>query len=653
METKEKETPLSVTDLQTFIDGSYSTFEPIWESGEKNEQMWIGNNYTNAARQNITNQKRKPISVPLAKTKIQRIEGIQRSQRTQFNITASQDPNDEIKAELTKLRVHAVERRSRYLEMESDLFVSGLAIKYSVSEMFLDYTQVYPRVAVKKIDYKDFMWDANSKEYDINEDALWCAKVEKEYRKLVEQNHGKLSTEDIDKINTGSIGNFQGRDKLSYYIKKSDNGQADYDIISLFNFYIKVPRKIYYVIFPDSEQLNGVTNVIESKHRKKEDAEERLRELQLPYLLQGLPLEGDVEVKTELCIDRYLFCYNKILEYEETDLKRFPFDVYFAVRFENLFCSFMDLLVDTQYWFDRFIMQIDNAMGKANKGAMQLNTNNTLAEGETPSSAVRKLNNGEVILTRTNDDVFKFIESKGANPQWLGMIDLLMMIGNEIGGGQQFNAKANAGDSGIKVNSLISQGNLYAKPFLDNLRRWKIGNGRNILDWLERYETAEDVIRVQGGALTPEMIELLTKNGIYAPSQFKKGEGYVTVNQDGNEDSYLKDSSYELDVSEEALSDNEKHQHFAVALEAEKVDPTLQASPSWGEYKLSLMDIPQDLRYKIIEERKEQMRKAEEQQQKMEQMAQQQMLKADERAKQEMDLKKAEIINKAPVGTFG
>ncbi len=636
----EDKAPLSVADLQTFIDGSYSTFEKVWEEGEKNEQRWMGNNFTESEKQKIRNQNREPISIPLAKTKIQRVEGVQKSQRTEFNITASQDPNDEIKAGLTKLRVHAVERRSRYLDMESDLCVSGLAVKYGVSEMYLDYTNIYPRVAVRKIDYKDFMWDVNSKEYDINEDALWCSKIDKEYRRLIEESYGQLDVEDLDKVDQGTLTTFQGRDKISYYVKKNSNGQTDYDVISLFNFYIKVPRKVYYVIFPDSEQLNGNTSVIESKHKTKESAEERLRELQMPYLLQGFPLEGSVEEKTVLGVDRYLFCYNKILEYEQTDLKRFPFNVYFAVRFENLFCSFMDLMVDTQYWYDKFIMQIDHAMGKANKGAMQLDISK-LAEGESPTTAVNKINKGGVVLTRTTDEVVKFIEQAGASPQWLGMIDLLTLVFNELGGGQQFQTNSNASDSGIKVNSLIAQGALYAKPFLDNLRRWKIANGRNILDWLELYETAEDVIRVQGGALTPEMIDLLAKNGMYQPSQFKKGDGYITVNQEGNDTSYLKDSNFELDVSEEALSDNERHAQFMVASQMEKTDPMFIQSLEWRKYKLSLLDIPQDVRYRMIQELEG-----------IQQQAQAEKQKKDEMANQELNIKKAGVLVKAPTGTF-
>lgn len=634
-------TPFTVDELRTFLDTAFPYFEEKWTEGEDNERRWLGKNFTKKQEQQIRNQGRQPYSFGQARTKANRIIGIQEEQRTQFNISASQDPDDEIKAELAKLQTHGVELRSEFPFLESYIFTCGTSIKHGVTKMCLDYTNVFPRVAVSEVDWRNFMWDRNMTAYSLNarnNGALWVCEIDTEYRKLIEQRYGYKSKL-ISQLTEGSFSTFEGRKKINYYVRES-NSDHNYDVISLFNFYIKTPRKCWYVIFPDTAKLNGNTSVIESKHRTKKDAEERLRELQIPYLLQGLPAEGDIEDRDELGYDRYVFTYDKILEYEETDLEMFPYDLFRSIHLGDDYCSFMDLLKDVQKWYDRFIMQIDYALGKDNKVSKQLNVNK-LAEGETPTTALQKIEDGKTILVNSSEEVLRAIEMKGVNPQWLQMLDLILMVFEDLAMGQQFNAKSNATDSGTKVQQLIAQGGLGVKPFFDNLRRWKIGVGKNILSWMKKYETAQDVIRVQGGSLTPEMIELLTQNNIYVPSKFDKDAGYVTINKEGSELSYLADANFELEVTEEALSDGQRNGQLAIALENEKADPSLLQMPSWIEYRLSLMPIPQNLKHKIIAEKK----------QIIENMAQQAKEKNDlERRK--VDIQAAQTINSAPAGTF-
>ncbi len=637
--TEEIKAPYKVADLQQFLDTSFSKFYEHWKHGEDNERRWMGKNFTPKQESEIRGQGRQPLSMSLARAKVQPIIGIQQSQRTQYNIIASSDPNDDVKAALAKLQVHSCERRSNFPNIETDCFISAVGIQVGVSKMDLDYTNIYPRVVVRQVDYRDFMWDANSKEFDINQDALWCCEIDKQYRKMINQKYG-VEDKKVNETVTGNFMSFEGRDKLNYYISKNENGKEDYDVISLFNFYIKTPKKLYYVIFPDSEGLLGNQNVIDSKHKTREDAEKKLRELQLPYLLQGKDVEGSVEEKDVIGIDRYLFTYSRILEYEETDLEMFPYNVLFAVRFADQFCSFMELLKDSQKWFDRLIMQLDYALGKDNKTATALNVN-ALGEGETPTTALQKIEQGKTVLWKGVGKVLDSIESKGANPQWLNILEYLQTIMDETGGGKNFQQKSGANESGRKVNTMIAQGALMAKPIMDNLRRWKMLVGRNILWWLQHYETAEDVIKVQGGALSPQMIDLLTKNGIYAPSMLEDGAGSITINREDKELSYLKDSIFELEVTEENLSDNERHAEYAIALEQLKADPYFQQSLVFREYLIELSDMPPNLKNKMIAELKQ-----------IQQNMQQQTEAKRAFEKRGQDIEASKVIANAPQGTF-
>jgi len=629
----------TVDDLRSFIDAALPKFEIMWQEGAKNEQRWLGNNYTDKERQTITNQGRQPYSFGLGRSKVNRVVGLQASQRTQFNILAKADPNDEIKAELAKIQTRGVEKRSDFAFLETEVMTSGVGVKHGVSKMKLSTKDIYRRVKVVYVDYLNFLWDTNATAYNLNDEdggALWVCEVDTEYRKVVEQKYNYKSTL-VKDLKEGSFSSFEGRSKLSHYVKESEKSH-DYDIITLFNFYIKAPRIYYYVVFEDSAQLFGKSIVIE-KYDKKHQAEERLQDLQIQYLMQGLPVEGSIETKNDLGYDKYVFTYDKKCEYEKTDLEMFPYDVYRAIHFGDNWCSFMDLLKDPQKLYDRVLMQIDYALGKDNKVSKQLNVTR-LAPGETIDSALRKIEEGKTILTNSSEEVLRAIEMKGIDPQWFQILNILTMVFEDLAMGQQFQGKANANDSGKKVEALIAQGGLGTKPFFDNLRRWKIGVGKNILSWMKKYETVEDIIRVQGGALTPQMIELLQKDGVYEPSKLNDGTGFVTLNK--GDLSYLKDADFELEVTEEALSDTEKEARLMNAIEQTKSDPRLQQSLVWQEYLLSLRPIPQDIKAKLLGELKQI-------QQSMSQQAQQ----AQDLEKRKVDIEAAKVVSSTPPGTFG
>ena len=639
---EEIKTPFTVDELRGFIDQALPKFEPIWKEGQDNERRWFGQNYTEKQEKTIRSQGRQPYSFGQARTKVNRIIGIQADQKTQFDVVARADPNDEVKAELAKLQLHGIEKRSEFPDLEEYVFTAGLGIQYGVSKMIMDYSDITPRVACTDVDYLNFMWDPNCRAYNLNDKfqgALWVCEIDNEYRKVLEQKYNYKSTL-VNDLKEGTFGStFKGREKLQYYVQEN-NHDHEYDIISIFSFYIKAPRTFYYIVFPDTQELFKNRGVIHGKYTDEDEANEKLRELQLQYLINGFDIEGSVESKKELAYDKYEFTYDKILNWEKTDLEMFPYDLFRAIHFGDGFCSFMDILKDPQKWYDRFIMQIDYALGKDNKVAKELDvTSLALDYGETPDSALRKIEEGKTILKRGNGQALSAVEMKGVSPQWFQILDIITMVFEDLAQGQQFQAKSNAADSGKKVEALIAQGGLGVKPFFNNLRKWKKGVGKNMISWMKRNETAQDVIRVQGGALTPQMIELLKQDELYQESPTRPGDGFITINKGGL--SYLNDADIELEVTQEALSDSEKQGKLQNALEWTQKDPLLQQSLRWREYLLTLSPIPENIKYDLIDELKGI------QQRSAEATAAEQKMKQDE-----LNIKKAEVINRAPVGTF-
>ena len=610
-----KDTPLSHTQLIEMHSQVSARFEQIWKEGERNERRWMGDNWSESQRAKIRRQRRQAYSLAILASKLRYISATQKQLRTSFVVEPVSDPNDEVKAQLATLQMKAVENRSNAKYTDSHTFESGLAIKYGVRRVGLDDTSVMPRVKSYSVDYKNFVWDLNAREYDIKKDALWCAEVEKLPRVWLEQVYGEDA---ISNVAVGGSTAFKGRDKMSYFVKFQKDGQKNnpYDMISLFKHCQKVTRTFYYVIFPDSANLHDLNTPVIDKYKSEDEAEMVLRELNAGNMVHGLPYEGEVIPREEQRIDYYEFTYNKILDYKQTDWEMFPYDVYFAMKFEDKFASYQDFLNDPQLIIDRMWAQIDYSMGKDMKNLYQGNRK-ALDASETPESAERKASQtGGIIWTKGTEKVFEAIQSQGANPQWVNAIQLMVGYLEDMTGGKTFKGQQeSAGQSGRAIRQLQEAGSIMVSIFLDSFNQFKKAHGENILWWIREYENEEDTIKVAGGALSKEMLDLLKQEDLFVPSKKNDGSGFVTINKGGI--SYLKDAEVELLVREEGMTETMREKRWVQLSEAGKDDPLLNQSSTFRKLKFEAMDLNHSDKEKIIQE-------IEQFQQQQMQMAQQQ-----------------------------
>ena len=535
----------------------------------------------------------------IAATKLGIISSTQQKSRTQFRVEAAVDPGDEIKAELATLMIRDVERRSKFKYIESEVFDSGKDVIYGAAEVYLDHSNMSPEIRVRKLSYRNVVWDVNNETYDISEDSLFTAKIDRMYRYQLKAEYGKI----IDEVSENN--DDWGREKTSYFVSTDKEGLKDFDIISKITHYQKVIRTSYYVLHPDSRKLLGLSGQVADKFDTKKEAERRLRELNIPYIANGLDIEGSVESKDDVGYDKYVFADRKILEYEKTDLPSSPIKVYKCFTFENDFWSFMDMLKSPQIFMDRLFSQIDYTFGTDIKNVYQLNVN-ALADKETPESATRKAAiTGGVIQTNSNELAIQSIPSKGINPQWLQVAEIMQSFVEDFAGGRSFQGLGEgSGESGKAINLKKQQGTLIAALMLDNLSRWKQSVGEMILWFEQEFDTAERQIKIQGDELTPEMLQLLQQDGIFTPSQINPEKGFVNVNKGGIP--FLKDAEFELVVTEASLTDSEKEFKWFSMLEAGRSIPILQNSIQYAMMLLKYNpDITSKDRNALIQELKQ------------------------------------------------
>jgi hypothetical protein len=585
--------PLSATDLEALHNQGIQYFNQKWEEGTENERYKKIKNWSPDKERKIRSQGRLPYSIPIAVTKMNTILATQKQARTQFKVVAKVDPNDEIKAELATLMLRDDEKSSKFKYLESEVFDSGMSVKYSAAEAYVDYSTFQPKIKFRKLDYKNVVWDTNSREYDVNEDGLFVAKVDRVYRFQLRQEFPEYA----DKLNHNT--NHIGRDKDAYYVVRNPNGKNDFDIIAKFTHYQKVSRKCWYVIHPDPMNILS-EGVYTKKFKTQEEAEMHLREINIPYLSQGLDFDGTVETKDEIKWDKYVFADTLILSYEETDYPSSPIKVYRCFHFEDDFWSFMDVLKSPQIFYDRLLAQIDYSFGSDIKNVYQLNVN-ALADIHTPEKAKHIIEQtGGVVFSNSSEEILRAVKSQGLNPQWIQIATVMQGLMEDFGGGRSFSGLGDeSGESGRAINLKKQQGALVAFLMLDNLSRWKQSLGEFALYLHKEFDTAERQMKVQGAELTPEMIQMLNQNGVITPSQSDPDSMFVKV---GGID-FLKDADLELTVTEAALTESEKEFKYMQLLEMGRSNPTLWQMPAYTMMLLDYnTDVPERTKKQLIQQ---------------------------------------------------
>ena len=626
------DTPLSFGDLIQLHSDIAPVFNEKWTKGRENERYRKGKHWTEEQQAEMKSQGRLPYSFTLIANKINTISATQRNARTSFRVEASQDPSDEIKAEVANIAMKDFERRTAFRYLESECFDTGIGIQYGAIEIYTDYDDDYNKVVLARaLDYSNVVWDVNANDYELMT-ALFKAKRVPVYRKDLRDEYGEIA----NNVASGEEFTSFTRQQLSYFIKENDQKNVDYDVITILTHYQVVDREQWCVFFDDILNLSGKAgDVIAGKYKSKKEAESALRAMSLPYLERGImPKDGDIVMHKEKKLDKYVFSFVGILEYEETNLspEDCPIVIYRAFHIYDDWWTLTDLLKDPQIFLDRTMAQIDYSLGTDVKNVYTMNAN-ALADNETVGTAQKKLTKtGGIIFTKGNSQGSPInpIQSKGASNQYFELAQIMQSFVEDLAGGRSFSGLKDQGnESGVAIKAKQVNGQLIAELFIDNLTRWKVLVGRVVLTWIGKYETAARTIKVGGSSLSPEMQQLLGQHQIYSPSKTQPGAGYVKMNEEGNEQSYLKDAKFELLVTEGELTETDADAKIVQLMTYQKITQ----APVPPEVILQFIKMDDSLKQKLIAAFKAQ----QEQQQKM--LQTQMGMK-----QQELDTKKAGVL---------
>ena len=611
-------TPLTASDLVSIQESNLSYFQKLYSKGEENERYLTGQNLSEEQEKDYYNQERIPFPSAITADKLNRIISTERNTRTSTKAEATR-PDKEIGAELATIRLKKIERDSEMDYVESEVFASGVGVIFGCAKIKVDYDRHgNKQILIEEVDYRDVMWDSNAKKYNKS-DGTFFAERKAVYRQDIRRDYGDKVADAID-INNGTW----GRDIQNWWGVQDAYGKRDNDIIVIFEQYQKVLKEKWYVVW------NGE---VVSKEDSHQAADEILQTLKMPFAAtnQDIP-PCDIVKHTDNGIDKYVFTSSLILEYEETDLEDFPYSVYQALQFQDKIWCLTDILKPENKFMDKLISQIDYAFGVDLKNAWEI-VEPWLSQGVTLEDALYKIKNG-IPVPVIRPGAVKAIKPAGANPQWLQVYSMLKQNVVEMSGGALFSGGGQPGlqrEAKESIAMKLRQQQLTATLFTDNLRRWKRDIMKKVLWFLAKYDTEAYIMKVHGGELSPEMIQLLQEKNIYEPSKNNRGTGYLKMNQEGNELSYLRDFDYDITITESELSDTMQELRLSQLEGFNKVVPGVITPDIFLEF------MPLD--YSI----KEKIKKTFEQRQQTQQQSQQ---KAEQLENDKIDVSKINAVGK-------
>lgn len=594
---------LSVSHLQQLHDAVITYFNDFWERGEENERYYSADPFTDSQKAAYSAQNRLPFSISSIPNKLNTIIATEKQNRSEWKATPQLDFIDtpdvaeiqqeimdkEVKAAIATTRLKTIARTNDFKNVASDIFASGVAIIYGAGEVYLEKNELgHDIIKLRDLDYKNVIWDQNAITYERN-DAIWMAKRDFRYRIDLQKQYGKKKVKGLDE---GESYMWSSRKKRQYYINYNKDGNSDLDLLSVFTHYHKVLRDYYVVVFDGK---------VVSRERNKKDAEEILEMLQIPFLAEGFESPpGEVVRVPELMIDKYVFTYQEILEHEETDLTMFPISIYQAFAYKDKLWTMTDILKSMQQLANRMLSQIDYAFGVDIKNIYEIVLPHLEGTGLTPEEALKMMKEKGFLLTNRAGAI-NSVKSQGANPQWVQIMEIMLKLIDEIGGGKSFSGTANsASQSGRAIQALIGQGELLTTAFIDNRNRFQADLARKVMEHMKLFDNAPYIIKTEAGALTPAMIEMLVQNEMYVPDPNNEMQGFVRVNSQNN---YLEGSEFEMSVEFEDLSANKRAEEYQNMVLQEQTDQDLLLSPTWRNKKLSkLTSITYEERLKIGQE---------------------------------------------------
>jgi len=634
-----------VQQLVEIYEKSYQWYkDTYWTSGEENARFSRGQHWNEEEIQAHYNQKRIPYSIPLIESKVNII--LSQQMQTPYDIIAiPRTEEDEISAEIKNAIFKYLTDVNDFKYLISDSYRDGLIKKYAVIKREIDFTDnVEGEILIDKVIYNNFMWDTNCKKYNISRYANWACESVFITRQELADTYPDLAEKIklIPEKETSEAGEKADQYKMWYM---SNNGM---NYINVVKFWERRFKKFYKTTYAKGiDQQGQLVTEIRDEDTKPDIPE--MNDLERNMMLQqGAEFPVSTMSRTKEYLTLYLFSkdLSEILEEKEIDSRIIPRHCFFANFDDGEIWSFYDLLKDPQKIIDRYFTQIDASIGKLIKNSYQIEWNKLHPDDQADWANIAKdlVSGGGMIRSMGGGDVIKPIDSNSVPPQLFTTMQLIVSVLEDIAGGRNVQGlQENSGESGRAVLARQQQGFLVAYLYIYNLTRFIKGLGEGLNEDInEVYGTSEErIIDITDNSLDELVKMKFQKMGIYKPSEFMRGRGYLKINKQIG-DKMLGEAKSRIIIMEGKYEPTEKQRKLQQWYSINEMQIRAGQQP----YPVSLWADDLDFAPSVVQKMKDFEAKMEQQkQQAMEAQAKQQQIDSNLR-QQEGIRKTGETLNK-------
>lgn len=509
----------NIADIRNLHEDALTQFQTYYDTGNANANYMKGRHWSKDERDKIIQKKQQPYSIPLTAVKLNRLLSEQRNNRWDWK-ARGRGIEDEITAEVGNCLMKYIDDNNNFKFVESEVYQDGLAKKYGVLEVSVDFSEdVRGEVKLKKIPFNEVLWDTNSKLYDLSDAEFFERFVWTTKRKLKLEFPEK--TKEIDALSLDNSNNLSSDKSIKQWFR-SEKGK---DLVKIVYHYERINKKIVTV-------KNTMSGTDPSDFESKDEAEKYITEEIKKSQGQLSKKHFGIISRTKEYWNLTVFSNNTILEEKEIDY--LPYRVFFCFFDDGDFWNIVDLARDTQIMYDRYLMMMDKATTKNIRGNnYQLNPE-LLHPQETKD--LNKLqadlvDGGKVVLSQTQNQIFQPI-GKNENIQVESqMFQIAQALLEDIFGGRTFQGlDANKKQTATESKILENQAKVSVFLYLDNLVRFKISVGELIWELIGKVYTQDRQVRILGESLSQELKQYFQQKQLYVPSQTEpESYGYINL----------------------------------------------------------------------------------------------------------------------------
>lgn len=560
-------------EINDFFNNMYNNkFKKEYETSKSNIELIFGEHWTAEEIRKHEIEDRVAVNLPLLFRLVMIMLGYEKQNRNTI-ATEPQSVEDELLCfmnNIALLHIQNINKPVKYDYVKSDLFLEGTVARYGVCEIVHEENALATSsIYIKHLPCNQVLFDTNFTDYGMD----GCSRIqyfEDRYLEDLKQEFPDVKEEVWRRITENVLLNDNSKLQIPVEAYNKDQENKDKIIARVIIDQNRVNKTYYECMSVEDESLPSY----EFDNKKEADAH------------SSANAGYKTTEKVKRVIERTVVCQNEILE--DTRLNdiedEFSTTLYFSIWLQGRWATVVDVTRDLQRYWDRIFSQADYNIGISAKTVYEINKTR-IDPDQTDEQVNEVVAKGGILWKNTDAKVLEIAQSKGTDPQYFQIFEMLMKIAEDTYGGKNFQGiQQYSGQSGKAIERLQNAAMVLSTNYIDNLNRFEEQLGRKLIKYIRKFFNAPIKQKIIGSYKNKAIIELLKSNQMYQQSMIEDGVGYISLNDPKNPASNIqKDPALEFTITQKSGAEVKRQEDFQ-KLMLYKQNGGVVPAEIWAEY---------------------------------------------------------------------